>query len=128
MNSAIMRSAISGSSEFTGKVVPVLEKLRTASGVTLSNTHAVFYHITESSNSSDNLTNSNPGWNYKFRLHLTRLGQPQLVSLYQISIVDQSPKPKLSWKNEFELIHRKKMVLRKFTIFRKSLPRCSEDH
>ncbi|MEC8478682.1 MAG: hypothetical protein VXZ12_09085, partial [SAR324 cluster bacterium] len=42
------------------------------------------------------------------RLHLTRLGQPQLVSLYQISIVDQSPKPKLSWKNEFELIHRKK--------------------
>ena len=91
-----------------GKVFPVLEKLRTASGVTLSNTHAVFYHITESSNSSDNLTNSNDGWNYKFRLHLTRLGQPQLVSLYQISIVDQSPKPKLSWKNEFELIHRKK--------------------
>ena len=91
-----------------GKVVPVLEKLRTASGVTLSNTHAVFYHITESNNSSDNLTNSNPGWNYKFRLHLTRLGQSQMVSLYQINIVDQSPKLKLSWKNEFELIHRKK--------------------
>ena len=93
---------------FEDKIIPLLPNLRTGTGVAASQTHAVFYHITESSNSSDNLTNSNPGWNYKFRLHLTRLGQSQLVSLYQINIVDQSLKLKLSWKNEFELIHRKK--------------------
>ena len=34
-----------------GRVIPVLDNLRTATGVTLSETHAVFYHITESSSS-----------------------------------------------------------------------------
>jgi len=91
-----------------GRIVPVLENLRTATGVTLSETHAVFYHITESSSSSNAEDNAKPKWNYRFRLHLVRLGEPQVVTLYQLPLEDQNAKLRISWKNEHELIHRKR--------------------
>ena len=91
-----------------GRLISVLENLRTASGVTLSETHAVFYHITESSSSQKMDEAEKPKWNYRFRLHLTRLGTPQVVTLYKVPLEDENVKLKLSWKDDFKLVHRKK--------------------
>ena len=74
------------------QIIAVLDNLRTGTGVTLSDTHAVFYHIVDSSSI---MVEGDSGeqvsvWNYKFRLHLARRGKPGVVNLYQFTIEDQS--------------------------------------
>lgn len=86
------------------KIKPLYENLRTTSGVTVSRTHAVFSHITESGNvsASDNLSEE-PRWYYKFRLHLAKKGRPGVIALPGIRIENESARLRLFWQQDHVL-------------------------
>ena len=83
------------------KIIPVLEKLRTGTGVTLSKDHAVFYHIAQSGNTiiKDENGSETTFWNYKFRLHLTKKGNEKIMTIYNFLLEDSMPSLGLVWKN-----------------------------
>lgn len=92
-----------------GRIYPVYENLRTAAGVTVSNTHAIFYHITESGKVEDALENGSvkSRWYFKFRLHLAKRGQPGVANLPGIRIENDSARLRLFWQNDHILGWRK---------------------
>ena len=92
-----------------GKIVPVLENLRTGTGVTLSKTHAVFYHIAESGTTiiKTESGDETKAWIFKFRLHLTKRGHNSVITFYGLPIEDQMPTINLFWKDENILVVQK---------------------
>ena len=92
-----------------GSIVPVLEKIRTGTGVTLSDTHAVFYHIIKSGSTKVTTETGEEfeTWSFTFRLHLTKRGQKGVVTLFGMDVQDQMASLKLFWKDEHTLGVRK---------------------
>ncbi len=107
---------------FNNNIIPLLPNLRTGSGVTVSKTHAVFYHISNSKNvtstnqSGQKITNRV----YTFRLHVIKRNLEGVVSLYELPIKDANYLLKLAWENKhsvsYKLSNGKKHIidLRKF--------------
>ena len=70
--------------------------VRTASGLTLNDTHAVFYHISESVEVViDNQTKRR----YTFRLHLVKRNAPGKVMLRKLRIQDISARLRMNWRS-----------------------------
>ena len=89
-----------------GAIVPVLEKIRTGTGVTLSDTHAVFYHIIKSGSTKVTTETGEEveTWSFTFRLHLTKRGQKGVVTLFGMDVQDKMASLKLFWKDEHTLV------------------------
>jgi len=93
---------------FEGKIIPLLPNLRTGTGVTVSQTHAVFYHISN----SKNVTSVNQNGQeissrlYTFRLHVIKRDLEGAVSLYNLPIQDLNYLLKLVWENEYSLSYK----------------------
>ncbi|MEE2717900.1 MAG: hypothetical protein VX610_10780 [SAR324 cluster bacterium] len=69
--------------------------IRTASGLTLNDKHAVFYHISESQEVEvDGQTKRR----YTFRLHLVKRNAPGKVLLRKLRIEDTSARLRLGWR------------------------------
>ena len=69
--------------------------VRTASGLTLNDTHAVFYHISESQEVE---IAGQAKRRYTFRLHLVKRNAPGKVQLRKLRIQDTSARLRLGWR------------------------------
>ena len=93
---------------FQDKIIPLLPNLRTGTGVTVSQTHAVFYHISN----SKNVTSFNQNGQkiarrvYTFRLHVIKRDLEDAVSLYNLRIQDANYLLKLVWENEYSVSYK----------------------
>ena len=93
---------------FENKIIPLLPNLRTGTGVTTSQTHAVFYHISN----SKNVTNVNQDGQktvsrvYTFRIHVIKRDLEGAVSLYDLPIQDANYLLKLVWENEYSVSYK----------------------
>ena len=102
---------------FEDKIIPLLPNLRTGTGVATSQTHAVFYHISN----SKNVTRVNQNGQeistrvYTFRLHVIKRDLEGSVSLYDLPIQDTNNLLKLVWENEhsvsYKLTNGKKHII-----------------
>tara|TARA_B100000945_G_scaffold273077_1_gene235829 strand:- start:688 stop:1425 length:738 start_codon:yes stop_codon:yes gene_type:complete len=90
------------------KIIPLLPNLRTGSGVTVSKTHAVFYHISNSKNISSVNQNGQETTNrvYTFRLHVIKRDFREVVTLYELPIKDANYLLKLFWENEHSVSYK----------------------
>ena len=79
---------------FRGTVDPLLNRSRTATGLTPSETHAVFYNITASEMVT--IAEGDPFRLYTFRLHLLHRERPGFVSLRSLSV--QSTRARLDFQ------------------------------
>ena len=93
---------------FEDKIIPLLPNLRTGTGVAISQTHAIFYHISNSKNVTSINQNGQKTTKrvYTFRLHVIKRDLEDLVSLYDLPIKDANYLLKLNWKNEHSLIYK----------------------
>ena len=93
---------------FEDKIIPLLPNLRTGSGVTVSKTHAVFYHISNSKNVTKVNQNGQETTNrvYTFRLHVIKRNLDSAVSLYNLPIKDANYLLKLVWENEHSVSYK----------------------
>ena len=93
---------------FEEKIIPLLPNLRTGTGVATSQTHAVFYHISNSKNVRSVNQNGQETENrvYTFRLHVIKRDLEDAVSLYNLPIQDANYLLKLVWENEYSVSYR----------------------
>ena len=93
---------------FEEKIIPLLPNLRTGSGVTVSKTHAIFYHISNSKNvTSVNQNGQKTTYRfYTFRLHLIKRDLEKVVTLYELPINDANYLLKLVWENEHSVSYK----------------------
>ena len=93
---------------FENKIIPLLPNLRTGTGVTTSQTHAVFYHISNSKNVTSVNQNGQKTANrvYTFRLHVIKRDLEGTVSLYDLKIQDANYLLKLAWENEYSVSYK----------------------
>ena len=93
---------------FEDKIIPLLPNLRTGTGVAASQTHAVFYHISNSKNVTSVNQNGQETTNrvYTFRLHLIKREFEDVVSLYDLPIKDANYLLKLVWENEYSVSYK----------------------
>ena len=102
---------------FDDKIIPLLPNLRTGTGVAASQTHAVFYHISNSKNVTSINQNGQETSNrvYTFRLHVIKRNLEDAVSLYGLPIQDANYLLKLVWENEhsvsYKLTNGKKHII-----------------
>ena len=102
---------------FEDKIIPLLPNLRTGTGVAASQTHAVFYHISNSKNVTSLNQNGQETVSrvYTFRLHVINKNLEGAVSLYDLPIQDANYLLKLVWENEhsvsYKLTNGKKHII-----------------
>ena len=87
---------------FNNKINPLLPNVRTGRGITISQNHAVFYHIINSQEIS--LPNENgqeiKQRSYTFRLHVVNRNLEKIGSIFSLLIKDTNYNLKLSWVNQ----------------------------
>jgi len=93
---------------FEDKIIPLLPNLRTGTGVAASQTHAVFYHISNSKNVTSVNQNGQKTASrvYTFRLHAIKRDLEGTVSLYDLTIQDANYLLKLAWENEYSVSYK----------------------
>ena len=93
---------------FEEKIIPLLPNLRTGTGVAASQTHAVFYHISNSKNVTSINQNGQETSSrvYTFRLHVINRDLEDAVSLYDLPIRDVNYLLKLVWENEHSVSYK----------------------
>jgi len=93
---------------FEDKIIPLLPNLRTGTGVATSQTHAVFYHISNSKNVTSVNQNGQKTASrvYTFRLHVIKRDLEGAVSLYDLPIQDANYLLKLVWENEYSVSYK----------------------
>ena len=93
---------------FEDKIIPLLPNLRTGTGVAASQTHAVFYHISNSKNVTSVNQNGQETARrvYTFRLHVIKRDLEGAVSLYDLPIQDVNYLLKLVWENEHSVSYK----------------------
>ena len=93
---------------FEDKIIPLLPNLRTGTGVAASQTHAIFYHISN----SKKVTRVNQNGQklasrvYTFRLHVIKRDLEDAVSLYGLPIQDANYLLKLVWENKHSVSYK----------------------
>lgn len=109
---------------FEDKIIPLLPNLRTGTGVTTSQTHAIFYHISNSKEVSQINQNGQKTTNrvYTFRLHLIRRDLEDAVSLYSLPIQDANYLLKLVWENKHTVSYKLSNGKKHFIDLRKFAP------
>ena len=93
---------------FEDKIIPLLPNIRTGTGVATSQTHAVFYHISNSKKVKRVNQNGQESASrvYSFRLHLIKRNLEDAVSLYDLRIQDANYLLKLFWENEHSVSYK----------------------
>tara|TARA_Y100001970_G_scaffold293952_1_gene445013 strand:- start:5043 stop:5801 length:759 start_codon:yes stop_codon:yes gene_type:complete len=93
---------------FNNKINPLLPNVRTGRGLSISETHAVFYHIIDSQEMS--IPNENgqevKQRYYTFRLHVVNRNLEKIASIFNLSIKDTNYNLKLFWENEFSVSYK----------------------
>ena len=93
---------------FEDKIIPLLPNLRTGTGVAASQTHTVFYNISNSKNVTSVNQNGQKTSRrvYTFRLHVIKRDLEGAVSLYDLPIQDANYLLKLVWENEYSVSYK----------------------
>ena len=93
---------------FEDKIIPLLPNLRTGTGGAVSQTHAVFYHISNSKNITSVNQNGQETASrvYTFRVHVIKRDLESAVSLYDLPIHDANYLLKLVWENEYSVSYK----------------------
>ncbi len=93
---------------FKNKINPLLPNVRTGRGITISQNHAIFYHIINSQEISINNENGQEikQRSYTFRLHVVNRNLEKIGSIFNLVIKDTNYNLKLSWENQFTVSYK----------------------